>query len=113
MMSTPVEQQLWRKFATMYNNARGGTNTRVMQLMDLSVAGEKKGLCGQNVIHISQKWQCGYEQLKNNTTISHDAETLARVEAIHELSACLHNENELSDFSQDEIKDLIYSISIL
>ena len=111
-MSVPVEQQLWRKFATMYNNVRCGTNTRVLQLLDLSVTTEKKGLCGQNVLHISKKWKCGYEQLKDNTSISHDAETVARVEAINELSACLNNENELNDFSNDEIKDLLYLISI-
>ena len=82
----PLEEQLFRRVAKMYNAIRQGFNSKLLLLLDISVCSSKMGIMGVNTKLISSKWYCG--------------------SAIKELQ----NSN-LSGFSNDEITDIIADIA--
>ena len=59
----PLEEQLFRKVAKMYNAIRQGFNSKLLLLLDISVCSSKIGIMGVNTKLISSKWYCGYEHL--------------------------------------------------
>ena len=101
----PLEEQLFRRVAKMYNAIRQGFNSKLLLLLDISVCSSKMGIMGVNTKLISSKWYCGYEHLQCNRSIYHP-EAAARASAIKELQ----NSN-LSGFSNDEITDIIADIA--
>ena len=101
----PLEEQLFRRVAKMYNAIRQGFNSKLLLLLDISVCSSKMGIMGVNTKLISCKWYCGYEHLQCNRSLCYP-EAAARASAIKELQ----NSN-LSGFSNDEITDIIADIA--
>ena len=65
----PLEEQLFRRVAKMYNAIRQGFNSKLLLLLDISVCSSKTGIMGVNTKLISSKWYCGYEHLQCNRSL--------------------------------------------
>ena len=61
----PLEEQMFRKIAEIYNGIRKGFNSKNLLLLQISVCGDKMGIIGVNYPIISPKW-CGFEYLQYN-----------------------------------------------
>ena len=91
----------------MYNAARQGFNSKLLLLLDISVCSAKMGIMGVITNLTNSNWYCGYEHLQCNRWLCYP-DAAARASAIKDFQ----NSN-LSDFSNEEITDIIADIACL
>ena len=101
----PLEEQLFHKIAKMHNSIRKGFNSKILLLLQMSVCADNMGIMGINSKIISSRWRYGFEYLQCNDSFDHP-EAATRVSAIKELM-----NNNLTDFSSDEIADILVDIA--
>ena len=101
----PLEEQLFRRVAQMYNIIRQDFNSKLLLFLDTSVCSAKMEIMGVNIKLIISKRCCGYEHLQCNRSLRYP-QVAAGASAIKELQ----NSN-LSGFSKDEIAYIITDIA--
>ena len=101
--SRNMEEEIISRIANMYNTIYKGANFKMLNLLQQSVNFRHMGIMGSNIMAISQRWRCGFEQLFNNNVMSCDSETKSRARSIIEMTECLENRRTITDCDHEEI----------
>ena len=98
-----MEEEIISRIANMYNTIYKGANFKMLNLLQQSVNFRHMGIMGSNIMAISKRWRCGFEQLFNNNAMSCDSKTKSRARSIIEMTECLENRRTIMDCDHEEV----------